>query len=271
MSTAATLTAEFTAGVLTSSELRSVLRQDPTLIHHPSAISEADCSAILGAFEGISFEHYSATDGLSDSEPVSKLATTGTLFDFYGEPTGFATYFEQAHSQMAFMRRRFAAAGAPDPLRLMIEMLQGAWVGPVEVATEPGVGIYNAGVVRSIPSGALPHVDNAIEECPSLAVGKIVAQASILIYLTSPSGGGGVRVFHKAPTDDDMAHHRQDWGFSPAAIAGIPFTGVNPTVGDVVLFPTTLIHAVDPVTSGRRISVSAFVGQTSDGRLILWS
>lgn len=271
MSTAATPTAEFTAGVLTSPELRSVLQQDATLIHHPSAISETDCSAILGAFEGITFENYTATDGLSDSEPVSKLATTGTLFDHYDDPAGFGPYFEQARSQMAFMRRRFAAAGAPDPLHIMIEMLRGAWRGPVEVATEPGVGIYNAGVVRSIPSGALPHVDNAVEECPSLAVSRIVAQGSILIYLTSPSGGGGVRVFHKAPTDDDRSRHRQDWGFSPAAIAGVPFTGVNPTAGDVVVFPTTLIHAVDPVISGQRVSVSAFFGQTPDGRLVLWS
>jgi len=271
VSTATALHAELPAGVLTSSELANVLRQDATLVHHRSAISEMDCSAILGAFDGISFENYSATDGLDDSEPVSKLATTGTLFDFYDEPRGFDAYFEQARSQMAFMRRRFAAANAPDPLLLMIDMLQGAWNGPVGVAMEPARGTYNAGVIRSIPSGALPHVDNAVEECPNLAVGKVVSQGSILIYLTSPSGGGGVRVFHKVPTDDDRALHRQDWGFGPAAVAGVPFTGVNPTVGDVVLFPTTLIHAVDPVTSGQRISVSAFFGETSDGRLILWS
>lgn len=271
MPTATTLTAEFEDDVLTPSELRSVLSRDKTLLHLPSAVSPADCSAILDAVEGIDFEHYSATDGLSDSEPVSKLATTGTLFDFYDEPNGFDPYFEQARSQMAFMRRRFAAAAAPDPLHLMIRILQSAWNGPVEVATEPGVGTYNAGVIRSIPSGALPHVDNAVEECPTLTVGNVVAQGSILIYLTSPSAGGGVRVFHKTLTAADREHHRQDWGFSPAAIAGVPFSGVNPTVGDVVLFPTTLIHAVDPVTSGRRISASAFFGQTADGHLILWS
>jgi hypothetical protein len=251
--------------------LRAVLSRNQILVHLPKAIGSRSCSKILEAIDGIGFESYSATDGLADSEPVSKLVTTGTLFDFYDDPRGFDPYFEQARSQMAFMRRRFAATGAPDPLRLMADLLQEAWPGPVSVATEPGFGTYNAGVVRSIPSGALPHVDNAAEECPHLVVGETVAQGSILIYLTSPATGGGLRVFHKSPTAYDRIHNRQDWGFSPAAIVGVPFTGVTPSAGDVVVFPTTLIHSVDTVVAGERISVSAFFGQTRDGRLILWS
>jgi hypothetical protein len=271
MSTATILHAEDSPGGLSQSELRSVLARQTPLLQLPHAIDPEACSAILEAIDALEFEHYAATEGLGDSEPVSKLAQTGTLFDFYEHPSGFQPYFDQARSQMTFMRRRFAAAGAPDPLELMIQTLQQAWPAPVSVATEPGLGTYNAAVVRSIPSGALPHVDNAAEECPELTVGKVIAQGSILIYLTSPAGGGAVRVFHKAPTDHDQAHNRQDWGYSPASVAGVPFSGINPTAGDVVLFPTTLIHSVDPILSGRRISVSAFFGQTPDGRLVLWS
>lgn len=256
---------------LTAEQLADVLTEDRTLVHLPGAVDASVCSTILDAIRDVEFEPYAATNGLTGSEPVSKLATTGTLYDYYDSPDGFEPYFFEARHQMAFMREVFAQANAPDPLGIMRDLLQGAWSGHVEVAVEPGLGIYNAGVIRSIPSGALPHVDNAAEECPHLVVGDIVAQGSILIYLTSPLSGGGLRVFHKSPNGIDRRENRQDWGFSPAAVAGEAFTGVTPAAGDVVVFPTTLIHAVDPVIAGNRISVSSFFGRTRDDRLILWS
>ena len=173
--------------------------------------------------------------------------------------------------------RAFAAAAIANPRIIALRALSAAWEGNVGVAVERGrhggaaPRNYFAGVMRDIPSGALPHVDDAAIETPELEIGGVVAQASLLFYLDVPTEGGALRVYDKTAARSDWAEMR-GYGFSPKSIAGRTFAGVTPTVGSVVLFRTTQIHSVDPVIgAGRRITWSTFIGLTKNGDLILWS
>lgn len=244
--------------------LQEVLDGRRLLWHLPAFVDSDYCRDAVEAIRSVEFSPYPATVGVAGAAPVLKVGPT--VFDHFG--TDFAAYFDEAAECAGRLRACFAGARIIDPLDLLVDLLTLVWDGPVVIAEERGRP-YFAGVLRSIPGGTLPHVDNASVETPELAIGQTSRQGTILLYLAMPTSGGATKVFAKRPNDDDPTY---SWGYAPEAVAGVRFAGVTPSAGDVVLFPTTHIHQVEPVTgAGDRITFSAFYGPDERGRLVVWS
>lgn len=265
----------FPAFVLDEAILRELMLGRSTHALHflPKALPSGYCDAAVAATSSLSFDAYEKTAGSEVYAPILKYGPT--VFDYAGGQN-FTEYFASARDDAERGSRSFAQAGVANPQSIALRALRRAWGGEVRIAVEPDGDTrpsrpYFAGVIRDIEGGALPHVDDAVTETPELAIGNVVAQASLLFYLQVPAEGGGLRVYDKTATDDDWATMR-GYGFDSSAVAGRTFNGVLPTVGSAVLFRTTQIHSVDPVIgAGRRVTWSTFIGLTKSGDLILWS
>ncbi|MEM7142135.1 MAG: 2OG-Fe(II) oxygenase [Actinomycetota bacterium] len=247
--------------------LLRILRAEEPMMWARQYLHSDYTPAAAEALAGISFDPYSATVDVEGGAAVLKFGPT--VFDFFGSDH-FDRYLDEAARASDTISDAFARAGIPSAFEIIVATLEHLWPGPVEVATEKDRP-YFAGVVRSIPDGTLPHIDNAQIETPDLSIGKTWAQGTILLYLEMPSSGGATKVFAKQPTEDDPTHA---WGYAHEALNGVRFAGVTPNPGDMLLFPTTCIHQVDPIpphATGRRITVSAFYGPADDGLLLVWS
>ncbi len=234
--------------------------------HLPGLLRPEYCTAILDALADVSYKSYASVQGLAKTESAQFFKFGPTAhYGFDSEPNGVENYFAEAAEADADLRNRFARADIADPLHVMKQILGYLWGSHAEVATE-GDRSYFAGVVRSLTAGAGPHTDNA-RRTPQLSIGETTAQGSILFYLKMPTEGGGVRVFNKRhPTPEPFD------GLGWRGVAGYQYEGVTPNAGDVVIFPSTHVHSVDPVTGeGDRITISSFFGPMPDGRLVLWS
>lgn len=240
--------------------LQAILDGDVRLAHFRGLLEIDYCDAVMNVLGDVNVSSYDVN--LAGSQVVKFGPTAHFGFD---EGDGLDHYFREAESADAELRNRFEAAGIVDPREIMIALLKHMWAGPVEIPRE-GDRKYFAGVMRSVTEGTIPHVDFA-QRTPDLAIGKVLSQGSILFYLRMPPAGGGVRVFDKRPASP-MPFDGLEW----EGVAGLEFAGVTPAAGDVVVFPTTYAHAVEPVIiEGDRVTVSAFFGPLPDGRIILWS
>ncbi|MCU1484382.1 MAG: hypothetical protein JWN67_1128 [Actinomycetia bacterium] len=252
-----------TAG-LVPGELQELLDGHRLVRHLPNHLDVGYCDQVVAAVRTLELSPYPATVGVPGAAPVLKVGPT--VFDHVG--TDFASYFDEVAACSRRLRACFARAGIIDPLDFVLDFLRRSWDGPVVIAEEGGRP-YFAGVLRSIPGGTLPHTDDAARETPDLSIGRTKSQGSLLLYLAMPTAGGSTTVYDKRPTDDDPTYA---WGYAQAALAGVGFAGVTATAGDVVLFPSTRIHEVAPVTGvGDRLTFSVFYGPDEHGRLVVWS
>ncbi len=247
--------------------LPAVLDGHVKLLQLAGLVDVGYCDEVLTALSAVAFKDYGAKAikaSADDDRPTLKIGPTAH-WQFEEEENGLELYFSEAASTHAELRQRFSGAGIVDPLDLLVAILKYLWSGTVEIATE-GDKQYFAGVVRSVTGGADPHTDNA-QRTPELAIGKVVSQGSILLYLRMPPAGGGVKVFHKRPESPVPID-----GLGWRGVAGLQFSGATPSAGDVVIFPTTYMHAVEPVIGeGERVTISSFFGALPDGRLVVWS
>lgn len=242
--------------------LQAILDGHVKLSHLPGLVNVDYCNSVIDALADVSYSEYQLQD-VATTAPLLKVGPTAHWqFEHDG---GLERYFSEAESVDEQLRDLFRTAGIDDPLDILIRLLRHMWHGPVDLATE-GEKRYFSGVVRSVTGGADPHTDNA-QRTPQLSIGKVLSQGSILIYLRMPPAGGGMRVFHKRPASPVPLDGR-GW----EGVAGLAFSGVTPSAGDVVVFPTTHVHAVEPVIGeGERITISTFFGALPDGRLTVWS
>jgi hypothetical protein len=241
--------------------LPAILNAHVHVAHVSGLVDTGYCSSVLGVLEKVGFSNYDIEG--ADTAAVLKIGPT--VFDRANAGDGLDNYFDTAESVDADLRRRFQDAGIVDPLELLMAVLRFMWCGPVEVARQ-GDRQYYAGVVRSIAEGAPPHHDNAHRR-PGLSIAETESQGSILLYLRMPPAGGGLKVYHKRGTRLDPV---DEIGFEH--VAGVEFSGVTPSMGDVVIIPSSCFHAVEPVIGeGERVTISSFFGPLPDGRLVLWS
>lgn len=253
---------------LSGEQLRRVFEPDAPLLHLRGGLNEGYCrDVVTTTTRSLSYAPYEKTTNSAEISPIAKFGPT--VFDWIGKE--FSPYLDETEVASQRMREVFSHENVPHPLDVALEFLRPLWNGGVAVADEAGRP-YFAGVLRDIDGGALPHIDHARKETPNLSIGRVVAQASLLYYVEVPSAGGALRVYDKEPSHEDDTHHTLGYGYSPEAIAGVSFTGVTPSTGSLVLFPTTRIHSVDPIDGqGRRVTWSVFLGLTPEGDLLLWS
>jgi uncharacterized protein (TIGR02466 family) len=79
--------------------------------------------------------------------------------------------------------------------------------------------------------------------------------ASGVVYLT-PTHPGSQTVFMKSPGGSDFLFKNDHAGMHPGEFSADKWVSPAPAPGDMVLFPSYLMHAVPPNQGGRRITLS---------------
>src|SRR5215469_12184759 len=198
------------AANLAGSRQAQLLESDsPVMLHFPKMLNDSYCDAVASRLSSLTLTPYEATTGSTEFAPIPKIGPA--LFEYHDEmvidPTaGLMRYFDQADLEMALLRSLFLHSDVPDPLDVLHNMASVLLGQAVEVARE-GRRTYFSGVVRNIDGGALLHYDDASVDTPTLTVGKTDRQLSLLMYLTSFSGGG-LTSYGKKPTQIDNSRNQ---------------------------------------------------------------
>ena len=79
--------------------------------------------------------------------------------------------------------------------------------------------------------------------------------ASGVVYLT-PTDDSARTVFMKSPGGTDFVFRNDHARMSPGVFSGDKWVSPSPRPGDLVLFPSYLMHAVPPNAGGRRVSLA---------------
>lgn len=228
------------------------------LVQVKGFFSTSECESIVKALDLHEMGAYNFTP------PIAKLGPAA--YDFYKTGLLSEEYFAKAELDG---KSRSSLLDGDDPLLLATSRLADVWGSAVEPATSEGRTMY-AGMIREINKSALMHFDEVVRECPTAMDLPPVAQIAFNCHLTKPNGGGDAVVFRRKwmPADEQ---HRDGYGYQGYLTEGEPSLSANPDVGDVVLFDPRNYHLVTPVASGRRITLSFFIGVTGMGPLIVWS
>ncbi len=76
-----------------------------------------------------------------------------------------------------------------------------------------------------------------------------------VLYLT-PTDASARTVFMKSPGGTDFAFRNEHAGMTPGPYSADKWVSPAPAPGDLVLFPSYLMHAVPPNAGGRRITMA---------------
>jgi hypothetical protein len=159
------------------------------------------------------------------------------------------------------------------PLQRALDWLSKLFPGrSVNIAYEPGIGHYFAGLLRRIEEGTLVHVDFAPLEQPGWAVARVYNQLAFNIYLdVAQVNPGVVHVWQKQwQPKDQQFKIPGSYGYTAQVVEGVPFATITPRVGMMILINTRNFHQVS-AASGMRLTFSASVGRLSDKDIVVWS
>jgi hypothetical protein len=227
-----------------------------------SFFSAEECTVIAEALKTVPLGSY-------DEELVQpRIAKLGpTAYDYYGDGGLRSEYWAEADQAT---RARSMLLDGQDPLHLAVERLQKGWTGEVVPATVGGRPLF-AGLIREINDGTRMHFDDIAREMPGALDDIPIAQLAFNCHLTMPPTGGDTQVYRRrwSPEDED---HRDGYGYDHTLTQDVPSVKVRAEVGDAVLFDPRNYHTVYATGgTGRRITLSFFIGLMSSGILTVWS
>lgn len=133
-----------------------------------------------------------------------------------------------------------------------------------------------AGVIRIFSEGKelLPHDDSLRRDAPQISDSvQFDSQFSANIYLATPESGGELQLWRKRLSDHEVEQFRKidsKYGLDRKYLPP-PDLVLKCLPGDLILFNASRVHAVTKIVSGKRISMSCFLGFQQGQPLVLWS
>lgn len=159
-----------------------------------------------------------------------------------------------------------------DRLRLVLDEI---WPAGATIATLEGRRAF-CGLTRVFSAGARSdlHMDVLAWDMPEgCGDGRLAAQLAANIYTKMPSQGGDLLIWPRSLSRHEYEQFRipGSYGVSANNLNSSP-TRVAPNKGDLILFNSHLVHAVQPGGPEDRISCSCFIGLKAERcPLQLWS
>lgn len=225
-----------------------------------SFFSAGECDDIMSALDGCELGSY------NEEVVIPRILKLGpATFEYYSGHEIDQRYWTAAESARA-ARATLLCGG--DPMKSALERVAEAWDGPVRYATCGGRPVFG-GLIREIDGGVRMHFDEVAREMPNTMDDLPVAQFAVNCHLAVPESGGELVVYRRRwrPTDVPAP---SGYGYDPALADGEPQITVRATLGQAVLFDPRNYHLVRPAT-GRRLTLSFFLGLLADGALVVWS
>lgn len=221
------------------------------------------CASIMRNLE-------SCTMGSYDEQLVTpRIPKLGpAAFDYY-QTTGFAEDY-WTHAQQSAESRSTLLDGA-DPLDTAVRQLRECWGGTARLLTSNGRPLF-AGMIREMTNGAGIHFDELVREFPGAADETPVAQLAFNCHLSMPETGGELNVFRRRWKPHDEPHRGDAYWYPEELFADEDYVSALADVGDAVFFDPRNYHRIHPRQGGgRRVTLSFFVGLSSEGDLLVWS
>jgi hypothetical protein len=225
-------------------------------------LNSDECRTVADAADRLPPEAY-------DSDRVQeRIIRFGPALNDYRSSGGLnlASYWQQVD----LARSRWADLRLPlDPMSALLGRISDAWGSPVAPATIDGRPVWGM-TIREISAGSLVHYDEIAREAPTAFDQTVVTQLAVNAWASAPIQGGETRIWRKRwqPSDQRFA---SGYGYMDVVVFTRQQLTLRPQLGDLTLFCPSWYHQVTPVSAGRRISLSCFLGYTLDGQLICWS
>lgn len=229
-------------------------------------LTHAECQELVNNAYNVGFDYYENV-----FPPIGRIGIT----QFECSKQGKEPYFQRVTKAYEKQEKIFSHKDI-NVIERVRGILQDAMHDKVEIAQEPGYGRYFAGLVRQI-NRAFLHFDYAPYDGQNWAIGDIVNQLAWNVYISSAQTGGELVVYNKPwqPTCYDTyksANNNGSYGYQEETVLSSAYSEISAQTGDLVLFNARNFHKVNQsLPVGERISVSSFIGQLPNGKLILWS
>lgn len=181
-------------------------------------------------------------------------------------------YFNQASDNINDLRKRCAPYYSPiDILRCKLDEI---WPAGANLEMLLGKKMY-VGLSRVVEPDVtfLAHHDIFHKDSPNdYRTHSVQSQLSCNVYLDMPKEGGALQIWSTEISPDEFDRLRKNsYGIAPQKL-GKPCLDITPSVGDLIIFNAKKMHSVTSGKSGKRLSLSCFIGYRGDSTpLTYWS
>lgn len=194
-------------------------------------------------------------------------------FECLASETHRACYEDNAISWIAQMRTLCEPYLTPiDKLRLELDEV---WPSGSKLATLNGKKMF-VGLARIFSKGASAeaHQDILSWDAPnSDEARELESQFAANIYLKMPEGGGELMIWPKSLSYEEYQLYKisNSYGVNTDHLSVEPFR-ITPQIGELILFNSTMLHAVSCPNDGDRVTWSCFIGDRGYQKpLMMWS
>ncbi|MER8005194.1 2OG-Fe(II) oxygenase [Streptomyces sp. NPDC094149] len=247
--------------ILTRNLLQGLMNRQYGALRIEDFLSPDRCTDLLAEDMNAQFERYDpiryASEAYRIGPTLNEHRVAHGVSDEYWEHAAAAHAFWSAEAR-CFVPHTWIAA-----------KLSGFLGMAVRPATIRGKDMY-WGIIREMNKGTLTHWDDiSIEFSKGPFDFPAGSQLALNIFAAAPESGGSLTVWDQGWRSADEKY-RMGFGYASEVIRSDTHVSVKPAVGDAIIFDPRNYHAVTPVTTGRRLSFSTFLG-LSDKTLWLWS
>lgn len=185
-----------------------------------------------------------------------------SIDDTAGSPANCARYFATVRAITTLIRDDlFARLPSPlDRLRVLLDEYSPSGASLAR-GPAPQHEAMLPGTIRRWPPGG--HTSPHIDRCQNgmLEHFELTRRIGIDVYLQVPEldGGGELEFWQRMDEAIYLRGKRQDHGLD-RELLGLAKAALLPEQGDLIMFDTSIVHAVAPVRSGARVTASLFAG-----------
>ena len=249
--------------------LKDLLAGTVDAVSIPAFVPPGEAGPMAGGF--LSGAH--STSYLNLRDGLEKVGST--LFEAASaggaeNDAAVGAYLAQGRQTKALINSIVRPHGEP-PMSRVAALFQRAFgARPLEIGSDECF----AGLVRVIRDGKeiLPHQDHLGEDLPTLEfAARLEGQLAVNIYLQLPEAGGELELWPREGIPAETPRlPGSDYGLDRAFLPS-SLMPVKPSVGELLMFDSTRIHAVRPSSGTARVSISFFMGVGTDGTVRYWS
>lgn len=116
-----------------------------------------------------------------------------------------------------------------------------------------------------------PHFDRLEGETDAPEPKEMLEQLSANIYLQTAKQGGELQLWLREPSETENKLIRSSNGLLPEKIEA-PAVSIRPSIGDLIIFSSRMLHAVRPTPKTHRVGMACFIGYYGRNKpLTYWS
>ena len=207
----------------------------------------------------------------SNAKSIGRIGMS--LYETEGDTEKLKHYYNISKDEIDYMRKLLYPYANPiDTVRCMLDEI---WPQGANLARFHKNSAAFVGLSRILEPGIyfLAHHDIVQKDLKNnYIVDSILKQLAVNVYLQMPTEGGELEYWNREMKPTEFDELRQESYGINAELLGIPDYTIKPSIGDLFIFNSKKMHAINPPSDINRLSLSFFMGfRGTDIPLIFWS